>query len=70
MTLLKQQNSIHSNTHVNQIDTITGSSSTHKGKILSITGSVNKTNSSEWILDLGATDHVTTFFTHFLLTRK
>jgi len=46
---------------VNQIGTITGSSNANKGNVLSITCSVSKTGSSEWILDLGATDHVTTF---------
>ena len=46
-----QQSLVHNNSHVNQIGTITGSSHSHKGNVLSISSSVNKTNSSEWILE-------------------
>jgi len=73
MTLLQQQqNSAHNNSHVNQIGTITssvGSKNIHKGKILSITCNISKSIPSEWILDSGATDHVT-IFSHLFSSYK
>ena len=65
MTLLQQQNTIHNKSHVNQIGTIN-----NKGSALSITCSVSKTSQDEWILDSGATDHVTAFPHLFSLCKK
>ena len=56
MALLQQQNITHNNLHVSQIGT-----TSNKGSTISITCSVSKISQEEWILDSGATDHVTVF---------
>ena len=55
MALLQQQNTVHNNSHVNQIGTVN-----KKGSI-SITCSISKTIKDEWIFDSGATKYVTSF---------
>lgn len=65
MALLQQQNTFHNISHVNQIGAVN-----NKGSLLSITYSVSKTNQDEWILDSGATNHVTTFLYLFSICRK
>ena len=70
MTLLQQQNSIHNNSHVNQISGSNGSSNIHKGSVLSITCNVSKSSPNEWIIDSGATDHVSTFSHLFSFYKK
>ena len=65
MALLQQKNTTHNNSHVNQIVAVSNIGST-----LSITCSVSKTSQDRWILDSGATDHVTTFPHLFSLCKK
>lgn len=55
---------------MNQIGTIIGSNNAHIGNVLPITCSISKTSPTEWILDLGATDHVTTSFHLFSFCKK
>ena len=66
MTLLQQQGySTHNSSHVNQIDTMIGSSYVLISNVSSISYSMSKVGESEWILDSSAIDHVTL---HPLLT--
>jgi len=65
MALLQQQGTTHNNSQVNQMGTVN-----NKGSILSITCSVSKSSQHEWILDSGATDHVTAFPHLFSLCNK
>ena len=60
MTLLQQQgSSTYNSSQVNQIVTMTGSGHALIGNVSSISCSMSKASESEWILDLGATHHVT-----------
>ena len=70
MIVLQQQNSIHNNSHVNQISGSNGSSNIHKGSVLSITCNVSKSSPNEWIIDSGATDHVSAFSHLFSFYKK
>ena len=65
MSLLQQQPPVQNNSQINQIGT-----TINKGSILYVTCSVSKTSQDEWILDSGATNHVTTFPHLFSLCKK
>jgi len=65
MALLQQQNTVHNNSHVNQIGTIS-----NKGSVLFITCSISKTSQDERSLDSSATGHVTAFPHLFSLCKK
>ena len=70
MALLQQQSSVHNNSHVNQIGTVTSSNNVDKGNVLFITCSVSKTSPNEWILDSGVTNHVIAFLHLFSFYKK